>query len=50
MEREYILHTLEKTCGRVAGAGGAADILGLHPNTLRSRMEKLGLRKPTTKQ
>jgi hypothetical protein len=43
LERRYIVHTLEETAGRVSGAKGAAAILGLHPNTLRSRMAKLGI-------
>jgi hypothetical protein len=30
VEREYILHTLEKTNGRIKGAGGAAEILDLN--------------------
>jgi hypothetical protein len=29
----------------VEGSRGAAKILGLHPNTLRSRMKKLGIRR-----
>jgi hypothetical protein len=29
----------------VQGSRGAAKILGLHPNTLRSRMKKLGIRR-----
>ena len=41
VEREYILQVLEKTHWKIRGEGGAAQILGLHPNTLRSRMEKL---------
>jgi transcriptional regulator with GAF, ATPase, and Fis domain len=45
VEREHILRTLEKTNMRIAGASGAAELLGLHPNTLRSRMEKLGIKK-----
>lgn len=40
VERRYILHVLEQTKGRISGAKGAAALLGLHPNTLRSRMEK----------
>ncbi|MDA0767259.1 MAG: PAS domain-containing protein [Verrucomicrobia bacterium] len=43
VERRYILHVLEETKGRISGAKGAAAILGLHPNTLRSRMAKLGV-------
>ena len=45
LERRYILHVLEGTKGRVSGKKGAAAILGLHPNTLRSRMEKHGIGK-----
>ncbi len=39
----YIKQTLEKTNGRINGAGGAAEILGINPNTLRNRMKKLGI-------
>jgi transcriptional regulator with GAF, ATPase, and Fis domain len=36
-----------RTCGwRINGAGNAAMRLGLHPNTLRFRMKKLGVSKP----
>ena len=42
-ERRYIERVLERTRGRVSGRRGAAGILGLHPNTLRSRMKKLGI-------
>jgi formate hydrogenlyase transcriptional activator len=45
-ERAYIARVLEHTRGRIAGAGGAAEILGLPPSTLRSRMKKLGLKTP----
>jgi len=41
MERKHIIRVLDHTHGRIAGEGGAAEILGLHPNTLRSRMAKL---------
>lgn len=44
-EREHILRVLEATHWRVRGAGGAAEILGLPPTTLESRMAKLGLRR-----
>ena len=43
LERQYIGEVLESCGGRIAGAGGAAEVLGLHPNTLRSRMKKLGI-------
>lgn len=43
MERHYIKQVLVRVNGQIAGAGGAAEILGLHPNTLRGRMAKLGV-------
>jgi transcriptional regulator with GAF, ATPase, and Fis domain len=45
IEREYIVSILEKTDWKIAGPGGAAEVLGVHSNTLRSRMEKLGISK-----
>jgi chemotaxis protein methyltransferase CheR len=45
VERDHIIKTLEKTNWRIAGDHGAAVLLGLHPNTLRSRMDKLGIKK-----
>jgi formate hydrogenlyase transcriptional activator len=44
-ERDYIIAVLKKCNGRIWGAGGAAEILNIHPSTLRSRMKKLGIRK-----
>ena len=44
-EREHILNVLGQTGWVVQGSRGAAKILGLHPNTLRSRMKKLGIRR-----
>jgi formate hydrogenlyase transcriptional activator len=46
MEREQILKTLAETRWRINGSKGAAAILGLHPSTLRARMQKLGIRRP----
>ena len=43
VERTHILAALEKTRWRLAGPSGAGAVLGLHPNTLRHRMKKLGL-------
>jgi transcriptional regulator with GAF, ATPase, and Fis domain len=43
VERAHIQDVL-RTCGwRINGAGNAAERLGLHPNTLRFRMKKLGI-------
>jgi formate hydrogenlyase transcriptional activator len=44
--RSYILQILQQTGWRVEGPKGAARILGLNPSTLRSRMLKLGIRRP----
>src|SRR6516162_5004511 len=44
-EREHIQAILRQTNWVVEGPRGAATILGLHPNTLRSRMKKLGIRR-----
>lgn len=43
VEKRYILGVLEKTQWVIEGNRGAATILGLHPNTLRSRMKRLGI-------
>jgi transcriptional regulator with GAF, ATPase, and Fis domain len=40
---QHIRQALETAGGKINGSGGAAQILGLHPNTLRSRMIKLGI-------
>jgi len=39
----YIRRVLSKTKGKINGQGGAAEILGINPNTLRNRMRKLGI-------
>src|ERR1700739_1043650 len=43
MERDHILAALNRTAGVIDGPKGAAKILNLHPNTLRSKMSKLGI-------
>ena len=45
-ERRYIIKVLEKTYWRVEGPDGAARILDMHPETLRSRMRKLQIERP----
>lgn len=42
LECQHIQKILKVTQGVISGPNGAATILGLHPNTLRSRMLKLG--------
>ncbi|MFO1429771.1 MAG: sigma 54-interacting transcriptional regulator [Candidatus Competibacteraceae bacterium] len=46
VERAHILNVLAQCHGRIKGVGNAAERLGLHPNTLRSRMKKLGIGRP----
>jgi transcriptional regulator with GAF, ATPase, and Fis domain len=41
--RHHINRVLVKTKGKISGPDGAATILGLHPNTLRNRMIRLGI-------
>jgi formate hydrogenlyase transcriptional activator len=48
VERRHIEQALRRCQWRINGAGNAAEMLGLHPNTLRFRLKKLGLRRPTT--
>jgi formate hydrogenlyase transcriptional activator len=44
VERGHILVVLTQTRGVIEGPKGAAKILKLHPNTLRSRIKKLGIK------
>ena len=46
MERRHIERVLQAAGGRIEGAGGAAEKLNLRPSSLRSRMQKLGIRRP----
>lgn len=46
VERSYILRILEDKGWVIHGERGAAVVLGMNPHTLRSRMKKLGIRKP----
>jgi formate hydrogenlyase transcriptional activator len=44
VERDHIRAALQHAGGVVDGPKGAARILNLHPNTLRHRMDKLGIK------
>jgi len=44
-ERAHIIRALDKTEWKVHGKTGAAELLGINPNTLRSRMKKLDIYK-----
>ena len=46
LQRRHIEEALERAGWVIEGARGAAAALDLHPNTLRSRMKKLGIRRP----
>jgi transcriptional regulator with GAF, ATPase, and Fis domain len=45
-ERENLINVLERAAWKIKGADGAAELLGVKPTTLLSRMKKLGLRRP----
>jgi PAS domain S-box-containing protein len=45
IEIDHIRTVLQSTGGRVRGRGGAAELLGIKPTTLESRMAKLGIRR-----
>jgi formate hydrogenlyase transcriptional activator len=47
LERTHILNVLSKTGWRIAGKGGAAEILGMKRTTLLSKIKKLGIKRPT---
>lgn len=44
-ERDNLLRILNKTSWKIKGPDGAAELLGVKPTTLLSRMEKWGLKK-----
>jgi transcriptional regulator with GAF, ATPase, and Fis domain len=46
VEREHIRAILDRVGWRVRGDQGAAEILGIKPTTLESRMARLGIRRP----
>ena len=48
MERMHLAAVLEKTGWRLAGKGGAAEVLGLKRTTLQAKMKKLGIKRPNT--
>jgi DNA-binding NtrC family response regulator len=43
VEADHIRRVLETAGGKIEGQGGAAEILGMNPGTLRHRMRKLGI-------
>jgi transcriptional regulator with GAF, ATPase, and Fis domain len=45
MERNHIVAVLDKTGWRLAGQGGAAEVLGLKRTTLQAKIKKLGIKR-----
>ena len=45
VERDYIIKVLEKTNWKIRGKNGAAEILGMQPTTLESRMKKRNIKR-----
>jgi len=45
-ERDNLLHVLEAANWKIGGPDGAAELLGIKPTTLLSRMDKWGLKRP----
>jgi len=46
VERRHIESILHQTNWMIEGERGAAKILNMNPSTLRSRMQKLGIKRP----
>jgi transcriptional regulator with GAF, ATPase, and Fis domain len=44
-EKDHILKILKHVKGKIGGAGGAAELLGVPTSTLNSRIKRLGIRK-----
>jgi DNA-binding NtrC family response regulator len=45
-ERENLFAVLQKAGWKIKGVDGAAELLGVKPNTLFARIEKMGLKRP----
>jgi len=46
LEHDHIIATLERLRWKIEGDEGAAEVLGINPSTLRTRMRKHGIRRP----
>ena len=46
LERDNLVQALQATRWRVSGKNGAAQLLGVPPSTLQSRMKALGIKRP----
>jgi transcriptional regulator with GAF, ATPase, and Fis domain len=45
VEKRHIIEALNTTGWRVSGKDGAAEILGINPKTLESKMRRLGIQR-----
>jgi transcriptional regulator with GAF, ATPase, and Fis domain len=45
-DREMIIQALKASGGKVFGPDGAAELLGIKPTTLASRIKRWGIKKP----
>ena len=45
-ERQNLFAVLQKAGWRIKGVDGAAELLGVSPTTLFSRIRKMGLKRP----
>ncbi|MGH9370476.1 MAG: sigma 54-interacting transcriptional regulator [Vicinamibacterales bacterium] len=48
-ERDNLRAALTASAGRIYGPGGAAELLGIKPTTLLSRLQALGMRRPSSR-
>jgi transcriptional regulator with GAF, ATPase, and Fis domain len=46
LTKQSVLNALERSGGRIGGAGGAAELLGLKPSTFRDRMQSFNIKRP----
>lgn len=46
-QRNHIVHVLEQCNWKISGSSGASEILEIKPSTLRDKMQKLGITKPS---
>ena len=49
-ERKNLLTVLEKTHWKIKGTDGAAELLGVKATTLKARMKKMGLKRPSSSE
>src|SRR6185295_469626 len=45
LERQSIIEALQKSCGKIYGPNGAAELLGMRPTTLSSKIAALGIKR-----